>query len=61
VVGDVAFRVLGADGKEIAKGKTGDKVELPAGPYNVEVALPGGAQQVKAWIHQDRTTKLRVR
>jgi Mg-chelatase subunit ChlD len=61
VVGDVAFRVLDAEGKDVAKGKTGDRIELPAGPYTVEVALPGGAQQVKAWIHQDRTTKLRVR
>jgi len=61
VVGDVAFRVLGADGQQVAQGKSGDKLELPAGPYTVEVALPGGAQQIKAWIHQDRTTKLRVR
>jgi len=61
LLGQVAFRVMTPDGKEVAKGKSGDRIELPAGPYVVEIDLPDGPAKTEAWVHQDRVTRLRVR
>jgi hypothetical protein len=49
------------EGKVVFEGKSGDRAMLPAGPYVVEVDLPGKPQTVQAWVHQDRLTTLRVR
>jgi hypothetical protein len=61
VVGGVPFRVKTPEGKVVFEGKSGETAKLPAGPYVVEVDLPGKPQTVEAWVHQDRTTTLRVR
>ncbi|MEN8148908.1 MAG: VWA domain-containing protein [Planctomycetota bacterium] len=61
LLGEVAFRVMTPDGKEVAKGKSGERIELPAGPYVVEIELPDGPARTEAWVHQDRVTRLRVR
>jgi von Willebrand factor type A domain-containing protein len=61
LLGQVSFRVLAADGKVVAEGKSGERVQLPAGPYEVEIDLPGGPTRVRAWVHQDQVTRLRVR
>ena len=61
LLGQVAFRVTTPDGREVAKGNSGDRIELPAGPYVVEIALPNGPAKTEAWVHQDKVTRLRVR
>ena len=61
LIGQVPFRVRNEKGEEVAKGMSGDEVELPAGPYVVAVELPGGTLEAQAWVHQDRVTRIRVR
>jgi hypothetical protein len=61
LLGQVDFRVTTPDGKEVAKGKSGERIELPAGPYVVEIELPDGPAKAEAWVHQDRVTRIRVR
>jgi Mg-chelatase subunit ChlD len=61
LIGQVPFRVRNEKGEEVAKGMSGDEVELPAGPYRVTVDLPGGPLEAEAWVHQDRVTRIRVR
>ncbi|MFQ5845534.1 MAG: VWA domain-containing protein, partial [Planctomycetota bacterium] len=60
LLGEVGFRVLDRGGKEVARGKSGEKVKLPAGPYVVEIDLPEGASRTEAWVNQDRTTTITV-
>jgi hypothetical protein len=61
VLGEVTFAVLTPDGKEVAKGKSGDRIRLPAGPYVVEIPLGDGIEKADAWVHPERTTRLRIR
>jgi DNA-binding NarL/FixJ family response regulator len=59
--GEVKFRVLTPEGKEVAAGRADEVVALPAGPYVVELELPDGRERVDAWVHQDGLTTLRLK
>jgi len=61
LLGQVTFRVMTPDGEEVAKGMSGERIGLPAGPYVVEIELPDGPAKTEAWVHQDQVTRLRVR
>ncbi len=61
LLGVVPFLVRDEKGGEAGRGNSGESLELPAGPYGVEIFLPRGAVKVKAWVRPGRTTTILVR
>ena len=48
------------DGKELLKGKLGDRHELPEGKYEFEVTLDGKTEKKMVWINTEVVSHVTV-
>jgi hypothetical protein len=53
-----SFRVVGADGREVGRGRFGDRLVLREGRYRFETELGGKAFSTELWVNTDAVTSV---
>lgn len=59
-IGRTGYVVLDRDGKEVHRGKLGDRRELPEGKYRFVIELDGRKEEREFWVNTEATTRVTV-